>query len=187
MVENTAFSILIPLLALIVIELAKVAREIDLVEVAQEERLPLKILTYGGLLDPRVSRPSLGRFNLLHFANTLILAFGIHLASFFFDGDMKWLLAVPLWVVLLLLPLLEVDEYGDVLQVENPITSFRSHFVLTAVYVSVFLITENRWIFFITAFASVWIFNYRLSEELPDNVGEEQRTTQSRITEYETE
>lgn len=171
MVEPSMFSVLIPLFALIVIELSQVARDINLVTAVSEERMPMKLMTYGGRLDPRWGRPTFGRFNILHLANTLILTYGIYLARYFANGDLEWLLALPLWIVLLLLPILEVNEYKDILRDENAITSIRMHMLLVVVYVSTFLLYGMLWVYTISVTGTHWVYLYQLDKEIPRGDG----------------
>lgn len=111
-------SLFVSLLFVVVVEIGAIARSLDL-ETISEQKLPPFFIGLFYLLDTgsqdTVGVPQLGRFNFLHGANLGILMLGFVLVSVSLTGLTKLLVSTITFVIWALLPLLEVDEYEQIL------------------------------------------------------------------------
>jgi len=117
--QSAIGSVLIPLTLLVILELASVARDIDLLELLKQDPKPI----IGLPLSPLVDIPPLGRFNLIHALNTVILFYleyfvltGIGPSSPRTSIDIALTSVIIIWLVWVVLPLLEVEEYDSILR-----------------------------------------------------------------------
>lgn len=109
----------VSLLFVVVIEISAIARSLDLERIC-EEKLPPFFIGLFYLLDTgssqqKVSIPQLGRFNFIHGANLAILFLGFALVVENTSGITGLLISLVTFVVWALLPLLEIDEYEQIL------------------------------------------------------------------------
>ncbi|WP_323677599.1 hypothetical protein [Halorubellus sp. PRR65] len=111
MVEGSA-SLIVSVTALIILQIASAAKEIDLFEVVREKpRTPGEVLQIRIDLINRVD-PKMGRFAFLHLANAEIIVFVLAVLDYQASsllGDLSPLLAI-LWIIL---PYLEIDEFDS--------------------------------------------------------------------------
>lgn len=125
MAATTTFSIFIPLVALIVVELSGVSRDIELTE----KRNALSVGVFP------VDWPSLGRLAMVHIANTMLLAFGVTSTMTFLPPAVSFFATAPLLIIWVIMPMLEVGSYEEILKQEIRPASFQFHFVATATIV----------------------------------------------------
>lgn len=126
----------VSLLFVVVIEIGGIARSLDLERIS-EEKLPPFFIGLFYLLDTgsqqqQVSIPQLGRFNFLHGANLAILFIGFALVTETTAGLTGFLISLVTFVVWALLPLLEVDEYEDILIDGYRPVSYYHHVLIVA-------------------------------------------------------
>jgi hypothetical protein len=111
-------SLFVSLLFVVVVEIGGIARSLDLEEIS-DQKLPPFFIGLFYLLDTgsqdAVGIPQLGRFNFLHGANLGILMLGFVLVTVSLTGLTRLLVSIITFVIWALLPLLEVDEYEDIL------------------------------------------------------------------------
>ncbi|WP_128475935.1 hypothetical protein [Halorussus pelagicus] len=139
-ISEQAVTTLVPLLLLVILELSRIARDIDLTEVVNQN--------HGFFLfsDNKVGKhqSELGRFNFLHAASTVLLAFVLFLCTTS-ESDVRFVLGVFLWAIWVLLPVLEVEEYDTLLANGVPYSSFHFHVVASTVSaISIAFYTEIR-------------------------------------------
>jgi hypothetical protein len=127
-ISEQAITTLTPLLFLVVLELSSIARKIDLSDVVEEE--------HGFLLFPDSEmlegKPKLGRFNFIHGANTILLSFGLILIVNS-GSEISVLLGVLTWVIWVLLPVVEVEDYGALLARNISYSSLQLHIISVTV------------------------------------------------------
>lgn len=109
----------VSLLFVVIVEIGAIARSLDLERIS-EQKLPPFFIGLFYLLDTgsdqqTVSIPQLGRFNFLHGANLAILFLGFVLVTETTSGLTGFLISLVTVIVWGLLPLLEVDEYEEIL------------------------------------------------------------------------
>lgn len=133
MPPNTdAVTIMAPLLFIVVLELSSIGRDVDLPKAMEQERYPL------GLPFLRPIFPPFGRFNFVHGANLVVLTSGLLLITLLGGQWVRWGTSFMAWIVLIILPVLEVEEYGRILS-ENAgslsrfFYSFHVHLLLASV------------------------------------------------------
>lgn len=119
MATTVSFGWFISFLFLVVIEIGGVARTLDLERIS-EQKLPPFFIGLFYLLDTgsqqqQVTIPQLGRFNFLHGANLAIIFLGYVLVTETTVGSTGILFSLITYVVWAIIPLLEVDEYEDIL------------------------------------------------------------------------
>lgn len=142
MATTVSFGWFISFLFLVVIEIGGVARELDLERIS-EEKLPPFFIGLFYLLDTgsqqeQVTIPQLGRFNFLHGANLAIIFLGYVLVTETTTGSTGLLFSLITFVVWAIIPLLEVDEYEDILvDGLRPVSYY--HHVLTVSIAAVFV------------------------------------------------
>lgn len=127
----------VSLLFVVIVEISAIARSLDLERIS-EEKLPPFFIGLFYLLDTKsteqtVSVPQLGRFNFLHGANLAILFLGYVLVAETVNGIAGVLILLVTFVVWALLPLLEVDEYEEILVDGYRPVSYYHHVVVVAV------------------------------------------------------
>jgi|GEM_PF-3176357 len=119
MATTVSFGWFISFLFLVVIEIGGVARSLDLERISEQKLPPFFIgLFYfldTGSQQQQVTIPQLGRFNFLHGANIAIIFLGYVLVTETTTGSTGILFSLITYVVWAILPLLEVDEYEDIL------------------------------------------------------------------------
>lgn len=134
-------SLFVSLLFVVVVEIATVARDLELERIS-EDRLPPFFVGLFYLLDTgsqqQVTIPQLGRFNFLHGANLAIITLGFVLVTDATSGRTGALIALVTFVIWALLPLLEVDEYEEIVaDGYRPVSYYHHVFVtiLTAIFI----------------------------------------------------
>jgi hypothetical protein len=189
MVETV--SVFVPLLFLVVTELSSIAREMNLKNAVNRDRRPL-VLGFAPQfvdgLNKHIGIPKIGHFNFIHGANFVLLSLGMLMVVFLSSGVIRYILATMIWIVWVLLPIFEVDEYEYILDVDNrkPF-SFIAHVSLTTicagfvaygvVYMDFQSLTENtfagvdmfNWMFYVfcfLAFVSNYFFLSCLEKEI---------------------
>ena len=142
MATTVSFGWFISFLFLVVIEIGGVARSLDLERIS-EQKLPPFFIGLFYLLDTgsqqqQVTIPQLGRFNFLHGANLAIIFLGYVLVTETTAGSTGILFSLITYVVWAILPLLEVDEYEDILIDGFRPVSYYHHVLVvsaTAIYI----------------------------------------------------
>ena len=152
MATTVSFGWFISFLFLVVIEIAGVARELDLQQIADEKLPPFFIgLFYmldTGSKQQRVRIPQLGRFNFLHGANLAIIFLGYVLVTETTTGSTGALFSLITFVVWAIIPLLEVDEYEDILiDGFRPVSYYHHVLVVSAVALLVYFY-DDLWAVF---------------------------------------
>lgn len=128
-------SLILPILVLIVVELSSIAREVDLKKAVNNDHPPLLLPNSTGAIIP-----NLGRFNFIHGFNTTLILFGVFSLSHP-RVDLPFISSLILFVLWAALPMLEVDEYDDLLEASVPIRSVHWHIVSGAIaipYIAIF-------------------------------------------------
>lgn len=127
-------SLFVSLLFVVIVEIGGISRSLDLERIS-DDQLPPFFVGLFYLLDTgsqqRVSVPQLGRFNFLHGANLAIILLGFVLVTTTTDGTSGLLVALVTFTIWALLPLLEVDEYEDVLRDGYRPVSYYHHVAVT--------------------------------------------------------
>jgi hypothetical protein len=113
---ETPVTALIPLLFLVVTQLAQAGQKVDLQKALEEGRNPLGV----PILDSFPGVPPLGQFNFIHGANLTQLCVGLMMVTLLSEGWIRGGLTLLAWVVFVILPVLEVDEYSSILELEEP-------------------------------------------------------------------
>jgi hypothetical protein len=142
MATTVSFGWFISFLFLVVIEIGGVARTLDLERIS-EQKLPPFFIGLFYLLDTgsqqqQVTIPQLGRFNFLHGANLAIIFLGYVLVTETTTGSTGILFSLITYVVWAIIPLLEVDEYEDILIDGFRPVSYYHHVLVvsaTAIYI----------------------------------------------------
>lgn len=132
---NEGASLFIPLLFLLITEISSIARDLDLEKIASDELPPFWVgLFYFLYSDPRerITIPQLGRFNFIHGANLAIITLGFVLVTETTGGFSGDVIALLTWIVWVMLPVFEVDEYEAILETGRPI-SYYIHFAVSTV------------------------------------------------------
>lgn len=116
MVEGSqTVAITVPLLFLLITQFSSIARDMELAEVAGKQPSPLVFPFLDELSIPMCGEvdffPAFGRFNFLHGINTVIVGLVLLLAVNLLSGTLKWVIVTIAFLVWLILPTLEVEEY----------------------------------------------------------------------------
>lgn len=181
MAQDVIGSLFLPLLLLVVIELARVAREVDLEEVVKGNPAPFfwPYEERPGIL------PNLGRFSFIHTVIIVILAYSeffvvtaLTPGSVVTSEPIALVSLLLIWLVWVLLPILEVDEYDAILEQGHRPISFYFHFLLgtaVVVYTPVWRLVIGRasWsdaIWGMLLFLAVGLFLTSLENELEATV-----------------
>ncbi|GGM50632.1 hypothetical protein [Haloarcula argentinensis] len=114
-------SLLLPIILLVVVELSGVAREVDLEEAVVKDYPPIFLPSEEFSIIPHF-----GRFNFIHGLNTTLILFGVLLLSGP-NSQLPVISALILSVVWIALPVLEVEEYDDILLEGESATSIHWH------------------------------------------------------------
>lgn len=112
---NSVVVALIPILFVVVNQLAGVGRELDLQSALDEERNPLGI----PILDWISWVPPLGQFNFIHGTNLSILTVSLVLTAVLSSGWTKFGLIVSTWLMLVVLPVLEINCYDQIVKLDE--------------------------------------------------------------------
>lgn len=137
MAQDSSISIFVPLLVLIIVEISQVAREFDLVAIAEKKQEPFFYSVFY-LLDQSsqdiIKIPQLGPFNFIHGMNLAILYLGFTLIVTSSGGSRQVIIALIVWLFWVLVPVLEVKEYVIIMDDPNvgPI-SFLYHSIVTTI------------------------------------------------------
>jgi hypothetical protein len=111
--------VFVTLLIVSVIEISAVTRSLDLERINKKKLPPFFIglffLLDSGSSQQKVSIPQLGRFNFIHGANLAIIFLGFVLIVENTDGRTGLFITLITFVIWALFPLLEVDEYEEIL------------------------------------------------------------------------
>lgn len=142
----------VSLLFVVVIEIGGIARSLDLERIS-EEKLPPFFIGLFYLLDTgssqqKVSVPQLGRFNFLHGANLAILLLGFILVSTTSSGLTKILVSLVTFIIWALIPLLEIDEYEEILIDGLRPVSYYHHVVIVSISAVLISFRELLWSLF---------------------------------------
>lgn len=148
-----SIEIFVSLLFVVVIEIGGIARSLDLERIS-EEKLPPFFIGLFYLLDTgsrqqRVSMPQLGRFNFLHGANLAILFLGFVLVTETTSGLTGLLISLITFIVWALIPLLEVEEYEEILIDGLRPVSYYHHVLLVTLSAVLIYSYEGAWNFFV--------------------------------------
>lgn len=111
--DTTAVTTMAPLLLLVVTQLGSVGRETDLCAAVRQQRPPL------GLPFLKFIFPPLGRVNLVHGGNLVVLNVGLILVFALSGGWIEIAMGIAILGVFVMQPVLEVDEYSKILNPKN--------------------------------------------------------------------
>lgn len=132
-------SLILPILVLVVVELSSAAREVDLEQAIRQDYPPM-------LLPQRQFNflPRFGRFTFIHVTNASLLLGGIYLLS---TGSREFtiLSAVILTVLWIALPMLEVEEYDDILAAGHAPKSIYFHILVGVVAIWYIAGSQQVW------------------------------------------
>jgi hypothetical protein len=117
-------SVLVPVMFVLVFEIAAKARALDLYKLLPNEEphprtgweasvatLLTRILPR---LEPDQHIPRFGHFGSLHAVSRVILFYGAGLVGYGLDGDARFVLVFAIIVMIGVLPLIEIDEYRHI-------------------------------------------------------------------------
>ncbi|KAB1190651.1 MULTISPECIES: hypothetical protein [Haloferax] len=129
---DISLSFLIPLIMLIVVNLAESAREVDVIGIFLEADRdvylfhlfwldkPVRLIgDYTYVLDKVLGdndQPTFGRLNLIHWLNVTLVGASLLLIVFTATGVVKYLLGFIIVVFWMALPLLEIEEYDHMMR-----------------------------------------------------------------------
>ena len=135
--DASSVTTLIPLLFLVVTQLAQVGRKVNLQAALAEGRNPLGI----PIIDSIPGVPPLGQLNFIHGVNLVQLTVGLILVTALSDGWLRGGLTVLTWLMFVILPVLEVETYVSILSEQAtpiglpvtgwPFYSFHAHLLLS--------------------------------------------------------
>jgi len=141
--DETAVTTLVPLLFLVVTQLAQVGRKLDLKKAIGRDRNPLGI----PVLDWVPGVPAFGQFNFVHGANLTQLTVGLVLITVLSEGWIKWGLTLLTWVMFVVLPVLEINCYNEIIELSEapytlsrsdlPFYSFHAHLLMSTIITGV--------------------------------------------------
>jgi len=114
--DEAAVTSVVPLLFLVVTQLAQVGRKLDLQAAVTEDRHPLGI----PILDWVPGVPAFGQFNFIHGANLTQLTVGLLLIAVLSEGWIQLGLTVLTWAMFVILPVLEVESYDEIVTIDDP-------------------------------------------------------------------
>ncbi len=151
----------VSLLFVVIVEIGAIARSLDLERIA-EQKLPPFFIGVFYLLDTgssqqTVSIPQLGRFNFLHGANLAILFVGFVLVTETTTGLTGVLIALVTVIVWALLPLLEVDEYEEILIDGYRPVSYYHHVIVVLVAAVMIYSYDSLWALLPIATSNSWL------------------------------
>jgi|GEM_PF-6432944 len=117
-------SVLVPIMFVLVFEVASKARTLDLYELLPNDE-PLPRTGWGASvatlltrilprLEPDQHIARFGHFGSLHAVSQTILYYGAFLIGYGLDGDARFVLWVAIAVMMGVLPLIEIDEYRHI-------------------------------------------------------------------------
>ena len=141
-------SLTLPIIVLVVVELSSVAREVSLEEAVVNQYPPLIFQKENILL------PNLGRFNFIHGMNASLLIFGVYIlsANSFRLAIISSLILFIVWVAL---PMLEIDEYDDILAERESIRSVHWH-IASGIIVIPYTVIYQQFLGNVTYFGIEW-------------------------------
>lgn len=129
--------VFISLVLFVVGQLCQVTRSMDLRRLALEQRNPIVLLKWFPV-------PNLGRFAFFHYINSTILSLSVLLVIYWADGVIGSILNVLIVPIFVLLPIMEVDEYDQLLNSTDLPTSLQFHGILSILIVG--LVIANLFI-----------------------------------------
>ena len=114
-------SVLIPVLFIVVIEVAGTARSIELRVNSQQDpsyrHKVEQVFNDGMTFLPKIRRgqqiPTFSYFGTLHAVNVTILMYGIAIVNYGLKGAGRFILTIAVLIMLSLLPHLEIEEYRE--------------------------------------------------------------------------
>lgn len=117
-------SVLVPIMFLLVFEVASKARTLDLYELLPSDELHPRTSWEASAaalltrnlpgLEPNQHIPRFGHFGSLHAVSRGILYYGAILVGYGLDGDARFVLGFAIIVMMAVLPLIEIDEYRHI-------------------------------------------------------------------------
>lgn len=147
--NESSVTTLLPLLFLVVTQLAQVGRKVDLQAALAEGRNPLGV----PILDSIPGVPPLGQFNFIHGVNLVQLTIGLILVTTINNGVLRDGLTVLTWSMFVILPVLEVNTYDSILSWQTtpialpvtgwPFYSFHAHLILSTVLTSYIVLMDR--------------------------------------------
>lgn len=114
-------SIFLPILFLLVVELSAVARRIDVENLSNSTRPKLRWWVF--------TVPNLGRFVYIHTACLAILSFVLFIGLNIASGLLSAGIVLASIILMLILPLIEIEEYDSLLYKKDSLDSYRFHFL----------------------------------------------------------
>ena len=117
-------SVLVPVMFVLVFEVAAKARTRDLYDLLPEDEPQPRTgweASVGNLLtrslpglEPDQHIPRFGHFGSLHAVSGVILFYGVFLIGYGLDGDSRFVLGIAVVIMMGVLPLVEIDEYKNI-------------------------------------------------------------------------
>lgn len=139
----------VSLLFVAIIEISGVARSLDLERINKQKLPPFFIglfyLLDSGSSQQKVSIPQLGRFNFIHGANLAIIFLGFVLIVENTDGRTGLFITLITFVIWAILPLLEVDEYEEILIDGYRPVSYYHHVLMVSIASLVVVSYDTIW------------------------------------------
>jgi hypothetical protein len=132
-------SVLIPILFIVVLEIAGKARDVDLVRTLPDHRTrprvgwsrkAEKIATRLPGFDTGQHIPRFGHFGTLHAVSLTLLLYGAGLVGYALNGATRNVLALSIAVMIGLLPIVSIEEYEDIDVTSRAPNSTRVHFAM---------------------------------------------------------
>lgn len=124
--------VFISLVLFVVGQLCQVTRSMNLRRLALDQRNPIVLLKWFRI-------PNLGRFAFFHYINSTILSLSVLLVIYWADGVIGSILNVLAVLIFVLLPIMEVDEYDQLLDSTDLPTSLQFHGILSILIVGLVL------------------------------------------------
>ena len=128
MAVSDSIAVFVPILFLLVLELANIARSsADLTDLASSDRKPLTVLGHDTVWGYRIL-PNLGRFIVIHWMSMMLLSLTTFITLTFASGILQAGLLAATALLLWFYPLVEVHEYDALFADGDFPQSFSLHF-----------------------------------------------------------
>jgi len=139
MVSIDSIAVFVPILFLLVVELANIARDaIPADTIAEQNRSPIEILGRGTALGFELV-PNLGRLFFIHLSGWILLSLNLLVILNFTSGLVSAGLTTGTAILLYFYPFIEVEEYDTLLTDGDIPDSYTNHLVHVTVLVSLTL------------------------------------------------
>lgn len=136
MVSSDSIAVFVPVLFLLVVELANITRDtVDLPQLAKREMIPVRIQGQQTMFG-HIILPNLGRLLFIHWGSMMLLSMTAFIALVLTSGILQAGLLFATAVLLYLYPVFEIAEYDELMSTGQFPKSYWSH----VCYVSVLFI-----------------------------------------------